>query len=197
MIFLRQTRNTPIKLDFLGTKLLMINRPGSSPARRSFRKDSRAKKRVLLEAGVPFSVETKRVLPAVHPNGPFYVSSYEFSKLALTEDHTGVYDYLRRLLANHRNAVFAKLLTTPGVLSARSVETCSESARTRPTYENLGNGDDTNSIEKRKTANGREIIILSSECINIVQPTHELFDCTNSSRDVCRDLNRVCKAKKN
>ncbi|GBP17950.1 hypothetical protein EVAR_16892_1 [Eumeta japonica] len=52
----------------------MINRPGSSPARRSFRKDSRAEKHVLLEAGHvllvgPFNMETKRVLPAVHPNG--------------------------------------------------------------------------------------------------------------------------------
>ncbi|GBP28041.1 hypothetical protein EVAR_83672_1 [Eumeta japonica] len=71
-------------------------------------------------------------------------------------DHPGVYDYLRRLLANYRNTVLAKLLRTPGVLSARSVEMCSESAHARLTYEYLGHCDHTNSLEERKTANKRE-----------------------------------------
>ncbi|GBP71815.1 hypothetical protein EVAR_88670_1 [Eumeta japonica] len=61
----------------------MINHPGSSSARRSFQTDSRAKNRVLLEAD------------------PRLAGSYEFSKLALTQDHSGIFTSIASELSKY------------------------------------------------------------------------------------------------
>ncbi|GBP06760.1 hypothetical protein EVAR_92696_1 [Eumeta japonica] len=72
-----------------------------------------------------------RCRPDIALTSSFPCPYYELYKLAPTQDYPGVYDYLRRLLANHRNTVFAKLLTTPGVLSARIQRRNVQRARAR------------------------------------------------------------------
>ncbi|GBP76684.1 hypothetical protein EVAR_80481_1 [Eumeta japonica] len=124
----------------------MINRPASSPARRNFRKNSQAEKRVLLEADP-------------RPAGRLHL---------VWKQNTSCQQYIQTgEQANHRNIVFAKLLRTPGVSSARSVEMCSENAHVTPTYKNLGHCERTNSIEKQKTANERERVKLSSVAYDV------------------------------